>query len=77
MLERVDVVAYRLELPTEPRIHPIFHISQLKLCLNSSVSIRHPPNDWPELPPSLELEKILNKRVARKKGRNVTEILVQ
>lgn len=61
--QKVGPVEYRLELLSEPRVHPTFQVSFLKLCPDPLFKQRHLPLDWLEPPPNLVLEKILNKRI--------------
>ena len=43
LIQRIGTVAYKLQLPLGSRIHPIFHISQLKRALGA----RHKPTSLP------------------------------
>jgi hypothetical protein len=78
ILRRVGQVAYELDLPPEARIHPVFHVSQLKPKLGSASTA------LPRLPPvdshgvlRPEPAEILGRRFSPRNNRAFTEILVR
>ncbi|KAD3067765.1 hypothetical protein E3N88_35645 [Mikania micrantha] len=73
----IGPVSYELELPPEARIHPIFHVSMLKLAHGDYSSTPTPPlpltNDW-EL--HVQPAAILDHRWTSEAGKTVLEVLV-
>ena len=74
----MEEVAYKLDLPSDSKIHPVFHGSCLKLKLGQQIS------PLPTLPPLDETGQIIPEPVAvlqtrtkSLRSRSITEVLVQ
>ncbi|XP_070057092.1 uncharacterized protein [Nicotiana tomentosiformis] len=78
VIKKIGPVAYELQLPAESRIHPVFHISQLKKKLGLTVfPAKDPPLSTPEGQLVPEPVAILDQRMIKRGNRVVTQVLVQ
>lgn len=77
IIAKVGPVAYTLTLPSHSKIHPTFHVSLLKKKLGAhtaSVILLVVHSDlWHAL---LEPEAILDRRLAKKHGKTIAQVLV-
>ncbi|KAL6179352.1 hypothetical protein ACLB2K_050868 [Fragaria x ananassa] len=78
ILERIGKVAYHLDLPATSKIHPIFHVSLLKLRIGDTVPTsqtlpRYTENGTNEWQP----EQVLDMQVVRHKGKTITQWLIK
>ncbi|XP_077228652.1 uncharacterized protein LOC143861650 [Tasmannia lanceolata] len=78
ILQKVGQVAYKLDLPSESRIHPVFHVSCLKKKIGDVVQVQ---TNLPELGEDggikFEPVAVLDRRMSKKNNRAVIEVLVQ
>jgi hypothetical protein len=77
VLERVGAVAYRLELPDNALIHPVFHVSQLKPFISDHTPV------FDSLPMTTDLEaaaavpeEILERRLVKKGNRAIPQVRI-
>lgn len=75
ILARISEVAYKLDLPNSSKVHPVFHVSQLKQCLRPDQQV------LPQLPLDDVVYQIpvhiLQRRVRQQGIRSIPQVLVQ
>lgn len=74
---KVGVVAYTLLLPTDVLIHPTFHVSQRKRCLEIPDINNHPRVFYLSSPYYPMPEAILHRRLVKRGNKTVCQVLVK
>ncbi|GJY66965.1 retrotransposon-related protein [Tanacetum coccineum] len=77
IVAKVGVVAYKLDLPEDSQIHPVFHVSQLKLCKGTNLKMGILPDCGEDGILAVEPEAILDRRMAKLKNRAAVYVLVK
>lgn len=77
IIARVGRVAYRLKLPEESCIHPVFHVSLLKKSAGSQLVSPMLPQLPKEVRRIVESEVILDWRVIYRQGALIIQVLVK
>uniref|UniRef100_A0A5B6Z003 Chromo domain-containing protein n=1 Tax=Davidia involucrata TaxID=16924 RepID=A0A5B6Z003_DAVIN len=72
VIQKINTVAYKLELPSDSRVHPVFHISLLKKRVGSDVVVQSSPPCYAVGDPSIAPQAILE----RKTHKDQCEVLV-
>lgn len=78
VIAKINKVAYKLALPPESKIHPVFHVSLLKKKVGTNVTMQaHLPPSVDPLNPRWFPAKVLARGIFKKNNAPVTKWLVQ
>jgi hypothetical protein len=78
VLQKIGTMAYKLELPSSSRVHPISNVSRLKKVIGDKILVQ---TILPELDEEgkiiLELESITDTRIRQLRNRSILEYLIK
>ncbi|KAG7579311.1 Integrase catalytic core [Arabidopsis thaliana x Arabidopsis arenosa] len=76
IIDKCGEVAYKLQLPTSSQIHPVFHVSQLKILVGNVPTATQLPSVLQDVFVK-EPEVILERKMVNRQGRAATKVLVK
>jgi len=76
IIDKCGEVAYKLKLPEYSQIHPVFHVSQLKVLVGNVHTTHHLPSVLPDVFEKAP-ETILERKMVNRQGRAATKVLVK
>jgi hypothetical protein len=78
VLQKIGTMAYKLELPSSSRVHPVFHVSCLKKVIGEKIPVQ---TIFPKLDEEgkiiLETEAITDTRIRQPRNRSISEYLIK
>ncbi|GKE46070.1 retrotransposable element Tf2, partial [Tanacetum coccineum] len=77
VLAKVGKVAYKLDLPSESQVHPVFHVSQLKSCKGNALKMGFLPHSGEDGLLAVEAERILDRRIGKLNNKAAVYVLVK
>ena len=75
VIDKIGAVVYKLALPPNSQLHPVFHVSYLKKTVGSQVRVGS-QLPIPSTSPALEPLAVLARRMVKKGNRPATQVLV-
>lgn len=76
ILDKCGPVAYKVQLPSSSQIHPVFHVSHLKLHIGAALTSTQLPFSVSDVLLK-EPESILERKMVQRQGRAATMVLVK
>lgn len=78
IIQKIGTVAYKLQLPDDAKIHPVFHVSLLKRKLGQNVTAQSTlPPVSPDGNLQMEPVAVLNRRMIKRQNKAVVQWLIQ
>ncbi|KAF2285198.1 hypothetical protein GH714_039004 [Hevea brasiliensis] len=75
--KKVGSVAYKLQLPKHVRIHPVFHVSQLKRVIGQHQVAPALPKELEVDEELIEPEDVLQHRISTINGNSISQLLIK